>query len=75
MGIFDQAALQKAIDQELAAIPAGHSRCLVGYYTLDGRWRVSYAQRISNRWTFGATFERDQAAGAISGGVSLRGSW
>jgi len=75
MGIFDQAALQKAIDAELATIPPGHSRCLVGYYTLDGKWRVSYAQRAGEHWTFGATFERDQARGAISGGVMVKGSW
>jgi len=74
-GIFDQASLQKAIDQELASIPAGHSRCLVGYYTINGSWRVAFAQRIGDNWTFGATFERDQARGAISGGVVLKGSW
>lgn len=75
MGIFDQQALQKAVDAELAAIPSGHTRCLVGYYTLDGTFRVCYAQRLDDHWTFGAVFQRDAAAGQIQGGVVVRGSW
>ena len=75
MGIFDAAALQKAIEGELATVPTGHTRCLVGYYTLNGSWRVCYAQRVGEHWTFGGTLERDASHGNISGGVYVRGSW
>ena len=75
MSLFDAQAIQRAVDAELATVPTGHTRCLVGYYTLDGTFRLCYAQRLADHWTFGAVFQRDTDAGQIQGGVVIKGSW
>jgi hypothetical protein len=73
--IFDNASLQKHVDAVLADVPAGRTHAAVGYYLTNGRWRVSYAQRIGKVWVMGATFGKDSAAGKINGGVTITGSW
>lgn len=73
--IFDQASLQKHVDLILADVPENRRRVILGYALTNGKWRVSYAQRIGNGWTLGATFGKDSAAGKINGGVSIVGSW
>jgi hypothetical protein len=75
MGIFDQAALQKAIDAELDAVPTGHTKCLVGYYTTNGSFKIAYVQKVGENWLWGATLERDMTTGNIQGGIMVRGSW
>ena len=73
--IFDPASLQRHIDAVFAEVPVDHHTALVGYYTTDGRWRMTVARRVGNSWFYGATFGKDQAAGNIAGGVFVRGSW
>ena len=75
MTIFQPGDLQRHVDRALAAIPDGRKGALVAYYTLDGRFKVTVAQRIGESWSLGVTFERDQANGRISGGVDVRGYW
>lgn len=75
MGIFDQAALQKAVEAELAIVPPNKTTALVGYVLLSGAWRVSYVRRIGDHWDLGAVLEGDLKAGRIQGGVQVRASW
>lgn len=72
--IFDSASLQSHVDAALAEVPAGRTRARFTYLT-NGRWRVSYAQKVGNVWVLGATFGKDSAAGKINGGVTITGSW
>ena len=72
---FDAASLQKHVDLLMAEIPANRRRVILGYALTNGKWRVSYAQRIGDSWTLGATFGKDSAAGKINGGVQIVGSW
>lgn len=73
--IFDQESLKKQVEVLVADIPANRSRAIVGYMLVDGRWRVSYAMRVAGGWSLGATFGKDSAAGKISGGATIVGSW
>lgn len=73
--LFDQASLQRYVEACFVNVPAAHHTALVGYYTLDGKWRVSVAYRLGDHWQCGATMGRDAATRNISGGVVVRGSW
>lgn len=73
--IFDAASLQRHIEAVFTDVPAAHRTALVGYYTRDGKWRVSVAHRLGTTWVLGATLGRDSVSGNIDGGVILRGSW
>lgn len=74
MGIFDAEALQRAVTTELDAVPAGQRGALIGYYTLDGRWKAVVVTRIGEHWSLGAMVEKDLATG-IQGGIIVRGTW
>lgn len=73
--IFNSDALQRQIDIEFAAIPAGKSGALVAYWTTAGVWRVAVATKIGDHWTLGGVAQVDAARGNIVGGLQIRATW
>ena len=73
--IFDDASLRAAIESTFVGVPAGHKHALIGWWTVDGKWRVTTAHRFAGGWVVGATFGQDFAGAKISGGVYVKGSW
>lgn len=76
VGIFSPAELNRHIKGAFDNVPVAHNLVMFAYAGLNGDLRATVAMRLTpgGHWSMGATFARDAATGAISGGAQVQWS-
>lgn len=72
---FSGPAVQRAIEQALADLPAGRGRVLIRYRTTDGAVHVTTGARVNEVWRVGADLRYAIRDRRIDGEIEVIASW